>query len=136
MYKRQVISGDVSIITPKGILMSKDEIWKVINVDVEPRQKSFRIGITPETTVEEVIKTLVNKCKEENIELDKWAKAKVGQENAEFVLIRKSTEELIPPTVSFAELMPTIDDEEEFIIGVRAQVGTIGKCISSENCQS
>ena len=80
--------------------MSKDEIWKVINVDVEPRQKSFRIGITPETTVEEVIKTLVNKCKEENIELDKWAKAKVGQENAEFVLIRKSTEELIPPTVS------------------------------------
>jgi len=114
--------------------MSKEDVWKIINVDVEPRQKSFRIGITPETTVEEVIKTLVNKCKEENIELDKWAKAKVGQENAEFVLIRKSTEELIPPTVSFAELMPIIDDEEEFIIGVRAQVGTSGKRISSENC--
>lgn len=103
--------------------MSETNFWKIINVEVEPRQKSFRIGISPNTTVGEVIKTLVEKCKEENIEIDKWAKAKVGQENAEFVLIRKSTEELIPPEVAFEELLPTISDDEEFLIGVRAQVG-------------
>ncbi|MCD6515697.1 MAG: hypothetical protein ACTSSP_03465 [Candidatus Asgardarchaeia archaeon] len=97
--------------------------WRVITVDVEPRQKAFRIGISPDTKIGDVIKTLVEKCREENIDIDKWAKTKVGEQHPEFVIIRKATSEILPPALTFEELQPPIEEDEEFLIDVRAIVG-------------
>lgn len=97
--------------------------WRVITVDVEPRQKAFRVGITPKTKIGDLLKTLIEKCREENIDVDKWAKAKVGEQSPEFVIIRKATSEILPPMLSFEELQPPIEEDEEFLVDVRPVVG-------------
>ena len=102
--------------------MGKD-YWKIVTVDVEPRGKAFKIGLEPKTKVKDVIKTLIEHCRDEDIDIDNWAKMKVGEQHPEFVIIRKSTMELLPPEVTFEELTPPIEEGEEFAIDVRAEVG-------------
>ncbi|MFX1319096.1 MAG: hypothetical protein ACFE9D_04500 [Promethearchaeota archaeon] len=105
--------------------MSKDEgFWRSIIVDVEPRQKEFRIGIDEDTRVDEVIRTLVTQARDEGVSIDDWAKAKIGDQRAEFVLIRKAPEPTrLSPGVTFGELEPKITDDEFFLLDVVPEVG-------------
>jgi hypothetical protein len=105
--------------------MSNDEgFWRSIIVDVEPRQKEFRIGIDEDTRVEEVIRTLVTQARDEGVSIDAWAKAKIGDQHAEFVLIRKAPEPTrLSPGATFGELDPKIADDEFFLLDVVPEVG-------------
>ncbi|MFX1562813.1 MAG: hypothetical protein ACFFDP_05860 [Promethearchaeota archaeon] len=105
--------------------MSTEEgFWRSIIVDVEPRQKEFRIGIDEETRVEEVIRTLVTQARDEGVNIDEWAKAKIGEQRPEFVLIRKSPEPTrLSPTAAFGDLEPKVVDDEMFLLDVVPEVG-------------
>ncbi|MFX0079884.1 MAG: hypothetical protein ACFE8O_11650 [Candidatus Hermodarchaeota archaeon] len=105
--------------------MSNEEgFWRSIIVDVEPRQKEFRIGIDEETRVEEVIRTLVTQARDEGVSVDDWAKAKIGDQRPEFVLIRKAPEPTrLSPGATFGELEPKITDDEFFLLDVVPEVG-------------
>jgi hypothetical protein len=105
--------------------MSNDEgFWRSIIVDVEPRQKEFRIGIDEETRVEEVIRTLVTQARDEGVNIDKWAETKIGNQRPEFVLIRKAPEPTrLSPGTTFGELEPKVTDDELFLLDVVPEVG-------------
>jgi len=104
--------------------MSEEGFWRAIIVDVEPRQKEYRIGIDRDTRVEEVIRTLVTQARDEGVKIDDWAKAKVGEQRPEFVLIRKAPEPTrLSPTVTFGELVPEVTDDECFTLDVVPEVG-------------
>ena len=105
--------------------MSNEEgFWRAIIVDVEPRQKEFRIGIDKDTRVEEVIRTLVTQARDEGVNIDKWAETKIGNQRPEFVLIRKAPEPTrLSPGVSFGELDPKVTDDELFLLDVVPEVG-------------
>jgi hypothetical protein len=105
-------------------LSNEEGFWRSIIVDVEPRQKEFRIGIDEDTRVEEVIRTLVQQARDEGVSIDDWAKAKIGDQRAEFVLIRKTPEPTrLSPGVAFGELEPKITDDEFFLLDVVPEVG-------------
>ncbi|MBK5115045.1 MAG: hypothetical protein JJE41_15575, partial [Candidatus Heimdallarchaeota archaeon] len=42
-----------------------EEIWREVIIDVEPRQKEFRVAVEEESTIDEVVKTLVQRCIDE-----------------------------------------------------------------------
>ena len=105
-------------------MSSNEDFWRSIVVDVEPRQKEFRIGIDEETRIEEVIRTLVTQARDEGVSIDDWAKAKIGDQRPEFVLIRKAPEPTrLSPAASFGELQPKITDDEYFLLDVVPEVG-------------
>jgi hypothetical protein len=105
--------------------MSDDEgFWRSIIVDVEPRQKEFRIGIDEDTRIEEVIRTLVTQARDEGVNIDKWAETKIGNQRPEFVLIRKAPEPTrLSPGATFGELEPKVTDDELFLLDVVPEVG-------------
>jgi hypothetical protein len=98
--------------------------YREIIVDVEPRQKEFRLRVSKGTTIEEVISTLVRRCADEGINISEWSRSKVGQSQVSFVLMRKSTgNTAIAPTSTFDSLFPELEDRETFKLDARAQVG-------------
>ena len=102
----------------------ENENYREIIVDVEPRNKEFRVAVMKETSVEEVISTLIRRCEDEGIRVSDWGRSKVGQSNVSFVLMRKATgNTAIAPTVTFGELFPELEDRETFKLDARAQVG-------------
>jgi hypothetical protein len=114
--------------TPSGeTCVSSDEgFWRSIIVDVEPRQKEFRIGIDEDTRVDEVIRTLVTQSRDEGVSIDEWTKAKIGDQRPEFVLIRKAPEPTrLSPTTTFSELEPKVADDEYFLLDVVPEVGKV-----------
>jgi len=97
---------------------------KEIIVDVEPRNKEFRVEVQGETTIEEVIATLIRRCEDEGINVNEWGRSKIGQENTSFVMLRKATgNTAIAPTVTFDEIFPELEEMEHFRLDARAQVG-------------
>lgn len=101
-----------------------DEKTHEIIVDVEPRNKEFRVQVHGETTIEEVIATLVRRCEDENISVKDWGKNKVGMENVNFVMLRKATgNTAIAPTVMFQDIFPELEEQEHFRLDAKAQVG-------------
>ena len=101
-----------------------DDVYREVIVDVEPRNKEFRVAVMSDTTVEEVISTLIRRCEDEGIRISDWGRSKVGQSNVSFVLMRKATgNTAIAPTVTFSELFPELEDRETFKLDARAQVG-------------
>ena len=105
-------------------MSEEDGFWRAIIVDVEPRQKEFRIGIDEDTRVEEVIRTLVTQARDEGVNIDKWAETKIGNQRPEFVLIRKAPEPTrLSPGAAFGELDPKVRDDELFLLDVVPEVG-------------
>jgi ribosomal protein L37AE/L43A len=101
-----------------------DENYRKIQVDVEPRSKIFEVAIQKESTVEELVSTLIRRCEDEGIKIAEWGRSKVGQSNVSFVLMRKATgNTAIAPTVTFGELFPELEERETFKLDARAQVG-------------
>ncbi|MCF2142481.1 MAG: hypothetical protein ACTSXO_07650 [Candidatus Heimdallarchaeota archaeon] len=105
--------------------MSEEETtWREIIVDVEPRQKEFRVAVEEESTVDEVVKTLVQRCVDEGVDITKWAKEKVGQPNVSFVLMRKAFgNTALAPAATFGSLEPPLENNERFKLDACAQVG-------------
>ena len=104
-----------------------------IIIDVEPRNKEFRVEVMSDTTIEEVITTLIRRCEDEGINVSDWAKQKVGNSNVSFTMLRKSTgNTALAPTVTFGELFPDLEDRESFRLDARAQVGYLPE--NSLNC--
>jgi hypothetical protein len=103
--------------------MAEQKGFEII-VDVEPRNKEFRVEVMSDTTIEEVISTLARRCEDEGINLAEWGKSKVGNSNVSFTMLRKSTgNTALAPTVMFGELFPEMEQRESFKIDARAQVG-------------
>ena len=101
-----------------------EETYKEILVNIEPRNKEFKVAVMSDTTVNEVITTLIRRCEDEGIHIGDWGTSKVGQSDVNFVLMRKSTgNTALAPTVQFSEVFPELEERESFIIDVRAQVG-------------
>ena len=95
-----------------------------IIVDVEMRQKEFRMEVYDDTTVEEVIQTLIRRCEDEGINVSEWSRSKVGSSNVAFTLLRKATgSTALAPNVTCCELFPELEDRETFKLDARAQVG-------------
>jgi hypothetical protein len=93
-------------------------------IDVEPRNKEFRVEVMSDTTVEEVITTLIRRCEDEGINISDWGRSKVGSSNVSFTMLRKSTgNTALAPNVTFGELFPEMEDRESFKLDARAQVG-------------
>jgi hypothetical protein len=93
-------------------------------VDVEPRNKEFRVEVMSDTTIEEVITTLIRRCEDEGINISDWGRSKVGSSNVSFTMLRKSTgNTALAPNVTFGELFPELNDRETFKLDARAQVG-------------
>jgi len=104
--------------------MSEETSWREVIVDVEPRQKEFRVAVEEDSTIDDVVKTLVQRCVDEGVDLNKWAKEKVGQPNVSFVLMRKSTgNTALPPAATFGALEPLLESNERFKLDACAQVG-------------
>ena len=104
--------------------MSEETSWREVIIDVEPRQKEFRVAVEEDSTIDDVVKTLVQRCVDEGVDLTKWAKEKVGQPNVSFVLMRKSTgNTALPPAASFGALEPPLESNERFKLDACAQVG-------------
>ena len=103
--------------------MAEESSYEII-VDVEPRNKEFRVAVMKDTTVEEVISTLIRRCEDEGIRIADWGRSKVGSSNVSFVMLRKSTgSTALAPNVTFGELFPELEDRETFKLDARAQVG-------------
>ncbi len=97
---------------------------KEIIVDVEPRNKEFRVKVFDDTTVQEVVETLTRRCEDEGISVSEWGRSKVGNNNVNLVMLRKSTgNTAIAPTVTFSEIFPPLEEVEHFRLDARAQVG-------------
>ena len=93
-------------------------------VDIEPRNKEFRVEVMSDTTVEEVISTLIRRCEDEGINISDWGRQKVGSSNVAFTMLRKSTgNTALAPAITFGELFPELEDRETFKLDARAQVG-------------
>lgn len=100
------------------------EYWRTIIVDVEPRQKEFRIGVEQDSTAGEVTETLVERCRDEGVQIEDWAKTKIGSAQVNFVLMRKATGEVLNPEVTFESLSPTLENDEKFKLDVTSVVGS------------
>ena len=95
-----------------------------INVDIEPRNKEFKVEVFGDTTIEEVITTLIRRTEDEGINIADWGRSKVGSSNVSFCMLRKSTgNTALAPNVSFQEIFPELNNDETFVLDARAQVG-------------
>ena len=95
-----------------------------IQVDIEPRNKEFRVEVMSDTTIEEVITTLIRRCDDEGINISDWGRQKVGNPNVSFCMLRKATgNTALAPNVTYGELFPELSDRETFVLDARAQVG-------------
>ena len=106
-------------------MSDEPEVFREIMVDVEPRNKEFRVAVMRDTKIDEVISTLIHRCEDEGIKVSDWGRSKVGNSAVSFVMMRKATgNTAIAPTVTFGELFPELEDRETFKLDARAQVGS------------
>ncbi|MEK7112440.1 MAG: hypothetical protein AAB875_03870 [Patescibacteria group bacterium] len=100
-------------------------------VDVEPRNKEFKVLVQKETTIEEVIATLIRRCENEGIKISDWGRSKVGSATVSFVMLRKATgATALAPSVTFGELFPELEERETFKLDAQAQVGIEDQTVS------
>lgn len=103
--------------------------WREILVDVEPRGKEFRISLDRGATAADVIHAIEGRCKDEGVDVDRWAKDQVGRD-FQFVLLRKSHgNALLSPAIVFSQLAPEILEGEEFVFGTQPVVGAMPAAI-------
>lgn len=94
-----------------------------IVVDVEARGKKFELSLEKDIKVEDVLNEIISTCTEEGVEVDTWAKKQVGNDY-QFVLMRKSEgNAILPPSLSFENISPKVEDGEIFKLSTQAVVG-------------
>ena len=101
-----------------------EEPWRIIYVLVEPLAKEFRVGVEEVTNAGEVVETLVNRVKDEGVDLTRWGQERVGQPNIQLMLMRKSAgNQVMPPEFTFGQLEPALEADERFKLDAQAIVG-------------
>lgn len=97
--------------------------WREVLIEVEPRGKAFRIGLEDGATASDVIQAIEGRCKEEGVDVDRWARDQVGRD-FQFVLMRRSQgNSILAPSLHLAALAPQIVEGEEFVFGTQPVVG-------------
>ncbi len=97
--------------------------WREILIEVEPRGKAFRIGLEEGATASDVIHAIEGRCKEEGVDVEKWARNQVGRD-FQFVLMRRSHgNSILAPSLALTSLAPRIVEGEEFVFGTQPVVG-------------
>ncbi|MFP4057948.1 MAG: hypothetical protein ACLF0G_13860 [Candidatus Brocadiia bacterium] len=104
--------------------MNRSEDHAEILVDVEPANKTFRVRVERQTTVADLVKAIIEQCEGDGVNVERWARERVGRENVSLVLLRKGQgEAALPPTVEFGRLEPVVEPEERFSLDATAIVG-------------
>jgi hypothetical protein len=76
-----------------------------------------------DATVSDIIATIRDLCRDEGVELDKWARATVGAD-FQLVLLRKAEgNTLLAPGMTFGDIDPEICNNEKFKLGAQPVVG-------------
>lgn len=105
------------------------EPWREILIDVEPRGKEFRLGIDRDATVGDILDVIKQRCKEEGVELEKWARSHVG-DDYQFVLLRKAEgNAVLAPGMTLGGVDPEIGFNEKFKLGAQPVVGGLPAAI-------
>ncbi len=95
-----------------------------ILVDVEPANKTFRIRVENATTVDDLVKAILESCAADGINVRGWARDRVGRENISLVLMRKAQgNAALPPAVEFGQIQPVVQPDERFSLDATAIVG-------------
>lgn len=103
--------------------------WKEILIEVEPRGKAFRIGLDESATSADVIAAIEGRCKEEGVDVERWAREQVGRD-FQFVLMRRSHgNALLAPALPLTGLVPEVVEGEEFVFGTQPVVGGLPTAI-------
>lgn len=102
-----------------------EEAWREILIDVEPRGKEFRLGIDDDACAADVLNVIAERCLNEGISIEGWAKKQVGSDY-QFVLLRKGEgNAILPPNLPFAEVFPVLENSERFTLGTQPVVGAL-----------
>lgn len=97
---------------------------KTIRIKVEPMNSEIKLGVPMDSTVEDVIKTVVKHCEDKGIDVAKWGAEKTGSSDIAFTVLRKAHGGVaMAPTVMFEEFYPPLEEDETFTLEARAQVG-------------
>ncbi len=103
--------------------MSKS--WREIQVDVEARGKEFRLGLDREATGSDVLAVVEGRCKEEGVDIEKWARHQVGRD-FQYVLLRKAEgNAVISPGTPLVEITPAVREGERFQLATQPVVGAL-----------
>ncbi len=103
--------------------MMSEDCWREILIDVEPRGKEFRLGIERDAVVSDILGVIRDRCKEEGVELEKWARSAVG-DDFQFVMLRKAEgNAVLAPGMTLGEVDPEICNNEKFKLGAQPVVG-------------
>ena len=97
--------------------------WCEVFVDIEARGKEFRLGLDEEATGSDVLAVVEGRCKEEGVDLDRWARHQVGRD-FQYVLLRKAEgNAILSPGTTLSEVVPPVREGERFQIATQPMVG-------------
>jgi hypothetical protein len=111
--------------TPEGDrTVSEQEKLAEVLVDVEPANKTFRVRVDRETTVADLVKAILDQCESDGVNVERWARDRVGRDHVSLVLMRKGAGNVaLPPTTEFGRLVPVVEPDERFSLDATAIVG-------------
>jgi len=93
-------------------------------VDVEPANKTFRVRLDQGATVDDLIQAIIQRCEGDGVNVEGWARGRVGRGNVSLVLMRKSQgNRTLAPTTELDHIEPVIEPDERFSLDATAIVG-------------
>ena len=97
--------------------------WREVYVDVDARGKQFRLGLDEEASGCDVLAVVEARCKEEGVDIDRWARQQVGRD-FQYVLLRKAEgNAVLSPGTTLSELVPAVREGERFQLATQPIVG-------------
>jgi len=97
--------------------------WKEVVVEVEVNNRDYRLGVEEDSTATQVINAIKDQLREDNVDIEAWAKKTVGGTSFNLVLIRKDANSAVmAPAIQFKDLTPPLDNGESFILGADPKV--------------
>ena len=104
--------------------MAEEQKFAEVLIDVEPANKTFRVRVEQETTVADLVKAIMERCEADGVNVERWARDRVGREHVSLVLMRKAVgNAALPPTTEFGRMTPVVEPEERFSLDATAVVG-------------
>ena len=104
--------------------MSETQNQTDILVDVEPANKTFRVRVDRGSTVADLVDAIIERCQSDGVDMQGWARGRIGRPNVSLVLMRKAQgNAALPPAVEFGRIEPVVEPEERFTLDATAIVG-------------
>ena len=104
--------------------MSETQNQTDILVDVEPANKTFRVRVDRASTVADLVDAIIERCQGDGVDVQGWARGRIGRGNVSLVLMRKAQgNAALPPAVEFGRIEPVVEPEERFSLDATAIVG-------------